>query len=272
MSHVELERSPVYNRYVDGLWEINPYSWLWSPKTKLFLGGNGFGTDTAIDSGPCSRPMAMHGSVSWEQGAGCNYWHFPDDTDGTYLGPTPVTYDNSDFSVAFWYRSTAGDSCVISMGNPGSYKKMVFVLASETYTYRSQMAMGNSSNYEMHQYHSQYLLGNVWRHFAYTRNGAVGKFYVNGVLRSTKSNWTLSGSYVMTVGDTNNYRRINGDIRDVVVGTGDFLTESRIRQLASRRPDLNGAIRSTIPQRLPATTGAPPATNRRRRLLLGAAV
>jgi len=116
------------------------------------------------------------------------------------------------------------------------------------------MYMGDGSDYESHSITGLGHTNGQVHHVAYVRNGANGYAYLDGVLAGTKTDWSLSTTCTLMPGGES-YRTPNLSYGADFCGWNRSLSAQEIRQLASLRPDLNGAIRSTVPMMPPVSVG-----------------
>ena len=243
-----------------GDWELNPDASLWRD-CLVFLGGRGAG-NTAIDSSPRNNACSLVNGTLWSHGHGRSGWQF-DGSDDEISGPVLSTLAGS-ITYAGWEFLTA----------TGSYRGFVDTLNRTTYANGATLVMNGTRL-------AYYALATGWRstgvvlatgrwlHIAVAVDATTGgRFYVDGTDVGGWSDPTchvVAPTFSLRIGKSYSGYTQAGYMQDVGIWNR-CLSVSEIRQLASARPDLDGAIRSTWPTWIMSPAAA--TTNRRRRFLM----
>lgn len=252
-------RLPVENRYNPADWEIDPDSWLWRPSTKLALLGDGFGTTKARSSGPVPVTGKLPAASMWRRIRGANGIK----GDGsTQIGYVPVTVSAYPWSLALWVEmSSESSETVASLGDlAGSHNSGVF------------QSSGTSIGLIRYQGSPKYVFKTVANGIHHVACVCISPtltyLFVDGILAGTltedcgaSTTWNRLG--LLSSGDASPLGYYGGTIWGIVL-TSTALTLPQIRQLASRRPDMGGLIRSKYEiDYTGATAETPPAATYR---------
>jgi hypothetical protein len=242
--------SRVISRATNPFWDINRRHPLWRDCV-LLLGGKGSGA-TALDSSGQNRHGTLVNGPTWGAGSGRRYITFNNALNQHITCGTISYAEGEPVALGAWVRTTQSSNYIgVIGGSTGGSNTIGLQVQSGTprvYMFGAVSATTNVSD-------------GKWHHILALRIGTTVYIYVDGVQENSATNSAYDSAlgshtlYVATLGNSN-YDFL-GDIADPCVWRRP-LSVSEIRQLASLRPDLDGAIRSTVPMMTPVITGGAP--------------
>jgi hypothetical protein len=233
---------PVVNRFNND-WELDLSDSLWRDCV-LFLGGKGSGT-TAIDSSP-NRITATHVGTSLVASPHLHCKVFNFSVDGQYvdvqLAGSVIGTKDFAFYAWVWLAASHDDyPAIFGFGDTSSGEFMLRVNSGgdlSTYGSNGSMALIGDA-----------LPTETWVPVAVTRIGETLTIWQNQIATATigSRGADISTSKTMRLGgaDTAGNRNWQGYIGNPILLVGDGVYHP---ELLSLRPDLDGAIRSTVPR------------------------
>ena len=254
----------VEERYTDD-WQLNTESSLWN-ECHLFLGGQGGGT-TAIDSSPF-RNHGIINDVTWRSGLGRRHWVFDVDNNASIDVPgvfAPPTSNGGYFTMHCWARrgvvDEGGPNVLITMGGKSNGAALYYRSTPDTVHFDVSKSVDELDST------STFAEGSEWFAITGVCDDTAMRLYVDGVLEASGTRTTGWNKPTVGTGIGNDDNVSGepffsgtpweGDIADVGIWFR-VLSPAEIRQLASRRPDLDGAITPSTTRYFPITVPVEP--------------
>jgi len=186
--------------------------------------------------------------------------------------------NTEDFSVSCWVnaRTWINNSYPVAKGAAAAYSEFAFWVQSSGPAINVLIGKDASSWLITTAVRDVGMTTSKWYHYVATKQGVACKLYRNGVLVDS-TDASQSARYLDTrsvsIGRGSGIGGIpvgyfDGHVSDVLVHNR-ALTPSEIEQLANPDPMIRGLLLPPTRRLWPVATISTPATNRRRRLLLG---